>query len=96
MTRPRLIFTLVAVSALVWPPSRRWIADVLISTGIHLDTVGRDPGPTPEQAERMRVGFIDELAAAFLRRRKTDEGAARPPDGRNGKAGDAIIYECFT
>lgn len=91
--RPRTAALLLAAGAgaLAWPPSRHWIADVLISTGIHLDTAGRDPGPTPEQAERMRLGFVDELAAALLRRRQADNAEGSRPDGRNGTAGDAVI-----
>lgn len=91
--RPRTAALLLAAGAgaLIWPPSRHWIADVLISTGIHLDTAGRDPGPSPEQAERMRLGFVDELAAALLRRRQADAEQGPRPDGRNGKSGDAVI-----
>ena len=89
--RVRLAVAVLAVSALCWPPTRRLVADLLITTGAHLDHLGEQPGPTPEQRERMRLGFVDELAAALLRRRQTDKAVPPRPDGRNGTTGETVI-----
>lgn len=89
--RVRLAVAVVAVSALAWPPSRRLVADLLITAGAHLDHLGEAPGPSPEQRERMHRRFVDELADALVRRRRVEAPEGRPPDERNGKAGDAVI-----
>lgn len=89
--RVRLAVAVLAVSALCWPPTRRLVADLLITTGAHLDHLGEQPAPTPEQRERMHRRFVDELADALVRRRQTEAAGERKPDGRNGKAGDAVI-----
>lgn len=63
MTRTRAAaLTLVAVSALAWPPARRLVADLLITVGSHLDHLDDPPGPTPEQAERMRRDIAAAIA----------------------------------
>lgn len=75
--RRRLVVALVAVSALAWPPTRKWIADVLICAGIHLDAAGRASELTPEQMERMRRRIDAEIAAESERR--DPGGHARHP-----------------
>jgi len=93
MTRTRAAaLTLVAVSALAWPPSRRLVADVLITVGAHLDHLDDPPGPTPEQAERMREGLAAAIAAELVRVR---EGEGERRDGgargrRNGTRSEPI------
>lgn len=90
-TRRTVVLTVLVASALAWPPARRLLADVLITVGAHLDHLDDPTGPTPEQRERMRLGFVDELAAALLRRRQTDKAVPPRPDGRNGTTGETVI-----
>lgn len=71
------VLALVA-AAVVWPPTRRLIASVLIDTGIHLDNAGRNPGPTEAQLDRIRRGVAREIA-----REQANKA------GRNGHAGGA-------
>lgn len=73
----RLVIALVAVSALAWPPSRRLVADLLITVGAHLDHLDDPPAPTAEQAERMR----ERLAEAIAEWLRAQEG-----EGRDGGA----------
>lgn len=79
--RRAVVLAAVATAVVAWPPTRRWIASVLIDTGIHLDRGGADPGPTPEQAERMHR----DIVAAIAR-----EAEARGHGRRNGSRAEPI------
>ena len=84
-TRRTVVLAVVVASALTWPPSRRLVADLLITAGSHLDHLDEPPGPSAEQRERMHRRFVDELADALARRRgragettRTDTNGHRP------------------
>lgn len=63
----RLALVLIAVSAIAWPPSRRWLADVLAVTSHHLDH-GPDAEPPPEAIERGQRAFARHVADALVKR----------------------------
>lgn len=63
----RLALVLVAASALAWPPSRRWLADVLSVTAHHLDH-GPDVAPPPDVIERGQRNFARHVADALVKR----------------------------
>lgn len=71
----RLALVLVAVSALAWPPSRRWLADVLSVTAHHLDH-GPDAQPPDAAIERARKGFAGFVADALIQRGRDGATAA--------------------
>lgn len=77
----RLVVALVAVSALAWPPSRRLIADVLLTVAMHLEHADNPPRPTPEQRARMHDRFVADLADALVRRGREPA----PSTARNGE-----------
>ena len=63
----RLVVAVVAVSALAWPPSRRWLSDVLAVTARHLDH-GPDVEPPPGAAERGQKRWAEAIADALIER----------------------------
>ena len=74
MTRTRsAALALVAVSALAWPPTRRLVADLLVTVGAHLEHLDDPPGPTPAQRERMHRRFVDEIAVALVNRGRAED-----------------------
>ena len=79
--RREVLVTIVAVSALAWPPARRLIADVLITVGSHLDHLDDPPGPSAAQRERMHHRFVDELADALVRRGRAGETTRTDTNG---------------
>lgn len=66
--RRTVVLAVIVASALTWPPTRRLVADLLITAGANLDHLDDPPGPSPEQRERMHRRFVDELADALVRR----------------------------
>lgn len=78
--RRTVVLAVIVASALTWPPTRRLVADLLITAGANLDHLDDPPGPSPEQRERMHRRFVDELADALVRRGRGgrgDEGTNR-------------------
>lgn len=63
----RLIVAVLAVSAVAWPPTRRWLSDVLLVTARHLDH-GPDADPPPGTAERSHKPLAEAIAEALIRR----------------------------
>lgn len=67
--------------ALAWPPTRRLIADVLITVGAHLEHLDDDDlAPSPAQRTRMREGMADEIAKALVRRGRDGEAVVHRHD----------------
>lgn len=62
--------------ALAYPPTRAWLAEVLVVTGIHLENAGRRPGSTDAQARRK----WEEIKAIAAR---ADKGQSRRPNGHH-------------
>lgn len=80
----RLALVLVTVSAIAWPPSRRWLADVLSVTAHHLDH-GPDVEPPDAAIERARRGFAGFVADALIQRGR--EGATAADEHRHRSNG---------
>lgn len=84
----RLAIVLVGVSALTYPPTRRWLADVLSVTAHHLDH-GPDAQPPDAAIERARRGFAGFVADALIQRGR--EGATAADEQRRRSNGHEPI-----